>query len=502
MLCALVFAVYAPLRQAEFISLDDPGYVARNPHVNQGLSLESAAWAFRSAYASNWHPLTWISHQLDVEWFGLEPGGHHATAVALHALAACLLFAALRAATGAAGRSLAVAALFAVHPVNVESVAWVAQRKTVLCGAFAFAALWAYVGYARRGGWRRHWAVSLALAASLLAKPLAVTLPFVFLLLDRWPLARLESRADWLPRVREKLPWFAMVAAVCVVTYLAQAGSGATKQLHEVDLGARLANAMVSYARYLAHAFWPAALALYYPHPYLPGGTPWSALQVLGAAGLLALLTALATRSRAMGVGWLWFLGTAVPMLGVVQVGSQAMADRYFYLPGVGLAIAGVWGAADAGAAHRRLLACVAAIAVAALAWRAHDQVGYWSDSRTLYTHSLAVAPGSPLLSVKLAIALRADGDLDSAIALYRQVLARDPGYFSAHHNLGSALRARGDHAAAARSFERAVEIQPDNASSHYYLGLSLGEIGERERAEEQVRLARQLKASQAATPE
>jgi hypothetical protein len=501
LLCALVVVVYAPVRGFEFIGFDDQSYVVRNPEVNQGVSADALAWSFRSTYRSNWHPLTWISHQLDVELFGLEPGAHHGTNAVLHALAACLLFLALHAATGSPGRSLVVAALFAVHPLNVESVAWVAQRKTVLCAVFAFAALWGYVGYARRGGWLRFAGVCVAFGSSLLAKPAAVTLPFVFLLLDHWPLARLDSRVDWVPRLREKTLWFAMAAGSCVVTYLAQASGGAVQGIDEVGFGARLANASVSYALYLGHAFWPGALALYYPHPDLPGGVPWSGWQVLAAALLLVALSGLALRRRPARVGWLWFLGTAVPILGVVQVGSQAMADRYFYLPGVGLAIAVVWTLCDIGGAQRRVLAGVAAVVIGVFAWRGRDQVGYWSDSRTLYTHSLRVAPGSPLLTVNLGNVLRADGELDAAIARYREALRHDPEFFNAHHNLGTALRERGDRTAAIRSLELALAAQPDSAASHYYLGMSLLEIGQRERAEPHLRLATELRARGASRP-
>jgi tetratricopeptide (TPR) repeat protein len=501
LLCILVAAVYAPVRGFEFIGLDDQSYVVLNPHVNQGLSADALAWAFRETHTSNWHPLSWISHQIDVELFGLDPGGHHVTNVVLHALAVCLLFLALCAASGSLGRSFAVAALVAAHPLNVEPVAWVAERKTLLCAVFAFAALWGYVGYARRGGWLRLTGVCLAFAASLLAKPMAVTLPFVFLLFDRGPLARLESRADLVARLREKILLFAMTAGSCAVTYLAQESGGAMQGAGAVPLAARLANATVSYARYLGHALWPDALAVYYPHPDLPGGVPWSVLQVLAAAALLVVLTGLALRRRPAAVGALWFLGTAVPMLGIVQVGSQAMADRYFYLPGVGLAIAAVWMLADAGSAHRRVVALGAAVVIAAYAARAHHQVGYWSDSRTLYTHSVRVAPGSPLLTVNLANALRRDGELDAAIVRYREALSHDPGFFSAHHNLGTALRRRGDPVAAAEAFERAVAARPDSAASHYYLGMSLVESGWPERGEPHLRRAHQLRAQDPAAP-
>lgn len=505
LLVGLSVAVYAPVRDFEFITLDDRSYVERNPAVNQGISAGSIAWAVTAVHVSNWHPLTWVSHQLDVELFGLEPGRHHATNAVLHALAACLLFGALRAATGSDGRSLAVAALFAVHPLNVEPVAWVAQRKTLLCAVFAFGAIWSYVGWARRGGGARFAAVTGLFAASLLAKPLAVTLPFVFVLLDRWPLERLESRADALARTREKALWFAMAAGVCVVTWMAQASTGATQDLEAIEPGARLANALVSYLRYLGLAFWPDSLAVYYPHPYLPGGRPWAFWQVLGAVVVLVAITASvlgSLRSRAVAIGWLWFLGTAVPTLGLVQVGSQALADRYFYLPGVGLGIAVVWLAADLRRIPRPALAIATALVVTAFAARARDQVAYWSDSRTLYEHSLEVAPGSPLLAVKLGILLRAAGEPDAAIARYYEALRYDPDYYSAHHNLGTIYRERGEHAAAVVAYERAVEIRPDNASSHYYLGASLRMIGEEERAERHVRRAYELREQQRARDE
>ena len=461
LLALLVVSVYAPVRGFEFITLDDLSYVERNPNVNQGISGESVAWAFRATHVSNWHPLTWLSHQFDVERFGLEPGPHHVSNVALHALAVLLLFGALRTATGSAGRSFAVAALFAVHPVNVESVAWVAQRKTVLCAVFLFAALWAYVGYARRGGRLRFAGVTALFAASLLAKPLAVTLPFVFLLVDRWPLARLESRADCGRASCDEKSDLARHErrASCIVTYLAQVVQWSrTQELRcagsRCAPGERRWSAMCATS---ATRSGPTTLALYYPHPNLPGGTCLGVcFRSLGAAVLLVALTGLASRrpicSCSAGCGsWAWRCRRWVSCRSAARPWPTATSTCR--APGWRSPSFGHSADIAAGCAPGACSLALAAIARSgAFAWRAHDQVGYWSDSRTLYTHSVEVAPGSALLTVKLAILLRAAGEVDAAVARYNEVLAYDPDYYSAHHNLGTIYRSRGDHASAARS--------------------------------------------------
>jgi hypothetical protein len=417
LLFAVVLALYARTRTFEFLNYDDDVYVTRNAMVRQGLTLASARWAFTSAAAANWHPLTWLSHMLDVELFGLDPGAHHLTSVALHAVNAALLLLALCASTRALWPSAFCAAFFALHPLRVESVAWIAERKDVLAGTFWMLTWLAYERYARRGGRLRYGLVVVCFGLGLMAKPMLVTLPFVLLLLDVWPLGRWKPGGPRSPRpslaptsslpslapthpgmsgetrgvargfhlVREKTPLFLLAAASALVTARVQRAGGAVGPLDAIDLAARIANALESYASYLANTLWPSGLIVFRPHPALSANaSPWS-LTTAAAAGLIAALSALAfaVRRRVPGVlvGWLWFLGTLVPVIGLVQVGLQAWADRYSYLPSIGLAIALVWGALPFfGAPGRRRIALApAALAVlAACSLATWGQIGTW----------------------------------------------------------------------------------------------------------------------------
>ena len=339
------FALYSPAFGHAFVSYDDGPYVTENPHVRAGLTRESVVWAFTEFHSANWHPLTWLSHMLDVELFGLDAGAHHRTGALLHALAAGLCLLALVALTGRFWASLLVAALFAAHPLRVESVAWVAERKDVLAGVFFFATLLAYAAYARRPSRKRYLGVLALVALGLLAKPMLVTLPCVLLLLDLWPLRRTERP---LALLKEKLPLLAMVAAACVVTVFAQREGGAVRTFEAIPLGARVANSVEAYALYLGKAFLPTDLAFFYPHRIVASesGFHLRAFTFVAGGWLLAVTAAavLLRGSRALLVGWLWYLGMLVPVIGLVQVGAQEMADRYAYLPLVGVTIALVFG--------------------------------------------------------------------------------------------------------------------------------------------------------------
>ncbi|MGH9361727.1 MAG: tetratricopeptide repeat protein, partial [Thermoanaerobaculia bacterium] len=345
-LALLTVLVFAPVVRHDFVSLDDPAYVTGNAQVRRGLTAEGFRWAWGNEVAGNWHPLTMLSHMLDAELHGLDPGGHHLTSLLLHAANAVLLFVLLRRLTGAAGRSAAVAALFAVHPLHVESVAWIAERKDVLSAFFFFLALLAWSGYARRPSSWRYLLALLAFALGLLAKPMVVTLPLVLLLLDVWPLGRLplaaaaERRRALGPLLREKLPFVLLALGAAAVALVTQ--REAMSPLAALSLGRRIANALLAYAAYLSDTVWPRGLAVFYP---LPGALP--AWRVALAAVLLAALTALALarlhRSPWLAVGWLWFVGMLLPVIGLLQVGSQARADRYTYLPSIGLFVALVW---------------------------------------------------------------------------------------------------------------------------------------------------------------
>jgi len=356
-LVAVTLMVYLQSTNHDFVSYDDVSYVTENPNIKAGITLEGILWAFTSGHAANWHPLTWISHMLDCELYGLNPTGHHWTNIQIHVANTILLFLVLSWMTGALWQSSLVAALFAVHPLHVESVVWVAERKDVLCTLFWILSMWAYAGYVRYST-KIHYVSSIILFTfGLMAKPMIVTLPFVFLLLDYWPLKRFQSgqsghgkilqqRLVALGLVWEKIPFFILSAASSVATYIVQQSGGAVKHLDAIPFHARIGNAMVSYASYIGKMIWPINLAVFYPFPEtIP---LW---QAAGAGVLLASVTVLVFRAACskpyLAVGWLWYIGTLVPVIGLVQVGSQSMADRYTYIPLIGLFIIVVWGLWD-----------------------------------------------------------------------------------------------------------------------------------------------------------
>jgi tetratricopeptide (TPR) repeat protein len=466
-----------------FVNYDDPEYVTSNPGVKGGLSAAGLRWAFTASDVLNWHPLTWISLQLDYQLYRLRPWGYHLTSVLLHAGSSVLLFLALRRMTGAVWRSAAVAALFALHPLHVESVAWVAERKDVLSTFFGMLALWAYADYARRPGVGRYLLVFAALALGLLAKPMLVTWPCLLLLLDYWPLGRLRRGGPVPLRLvlAEKLPLFALAAVSCAVALFAQGRGGAIESLQEVPLGVRCANALVSYVAYLGMALWPAHLAPFYPHP--GGALPWwqpAAAAVL-LAGITALAAATAWRRPYLLVGWLWYVGTLVPVIGLVQVGDQTRADRYTYVPLVGLFLAAAWGLADL-AAHRPALRwpviAAAVLGLAACFVCTVRQVGYWHDSQALWAHALRVTADNYVAENNLGLALLQDGRPEEAEGHFRAAVRFKATYARGYANLGLALDEQGKLAEAAACYSRALEIRPDLAATHNNLGIVLGKLG------------------------
>ncbi len=437
LLVVVTVALYYPIRRLPFINYDDDLYVTENLHVQSGLEWDTVQWAFVTNAASNWHPLTWLSHALDFQLFGLDPTGPHLINLLLHVCNVVLLFWVLLRATGFAGRSAMVAALFAVHPINVQSVAWIAERKNLLSMLFFLLALGAYRWYAREPRISRYLMVGVLFGLGLMAKPQVITLPFVLLLWDYWPLGRMFAEADrsapcalsrdssfsWL--LWEKIPLFAISAASAVITLLAHR-AGAVRWL---PLSLRIANAIDSYARYVKFALWPSHLALFYPHPLVPLRT-WT---VLAAFLFLAVVTWLVIEDRHRGyplVGWFWFLITLLPMIGIVQVGTQAMADRYAYMPLIGLFIMFGWGAAEwADRQHISLtLQATASITILlALSVVAHRQLEYWRDSVTLWTHTLEVTRGNYIAEVDLGAALLQRGDIVRAMEHFRAATAIDP---------------------------------------------------------------------------
>lgn len=482
LLAAAVLAVFGRTFAYGFITYDDGRYVYENPILNAGLSAANVAWALTTFSCANWHPLTWLSYLADVQLFGVDAGEMHAVNALLHLLTAGLLFLAFVRMTGRPWRSALVAGLFAVHPLHVESVAWIAERKDVLSACFMALTLFLYGGYAKVPSLQRYVSVALAFALSLMAKPMAVTLPLVLLLLDFWPLGRLGRRADGPARRRvilEKIPLLAMTAISCALTFQAQRSFGAVVPLEHLTLPVRAANAIVSYAGYIVKMVWPAGLAVFYP-PHRHG-----AASVLGSAALVGAVTLAAVkwagRRPYLLTGWLWYVGMLVPAIGIVQVGDQAMADRYTYLPMVGLSIAVIWMAADA-MEHRpgmeRGAAVVSILGLAALAVAAARQASYWEDSRTLYEHALAATDGNYVMANDLGAVLGQAGPSAQAEALYRQAIALRPGYADAHANLGHELLKSGRLEEGRAQLAEAVRLDPMLPAAQADLGFVFASEG------------------------
>jgi tetratricopeptide (TPR) repeat protein len=476
--CLLIFlatlALYNSVTRAPFLNYDDVAYVTNNPEIRAGVSSNMVVWAFRTTEMGNWHPLTWLSHAFDCQIFGLNPGGPHTVNVLLHAANAVLLFLILEAATGAAWRSLVVAALFALHPINVESVAWISERKNVLSMLFFLIALGAYGWYARRPGVRRYLAVTCAYALGLMAKPQVITFPFALLLLDYWPLRRLEEpnehageredatgrKRSWWNLVAEKVPWFLMSAASAVITMKVQTDAMGVKP----PLWVRLGNAAISYVEYLEKAFWPVNLAPAYPHPQLSVSIPAVALSAFAIIALTVLAVIFRQR-RAVFVGWFWFLGTLIPMIGLVQVGIQAMADRYAYIPLLGIFVIVTWGAADLiGRWH--VPAAAAAVGTCAvlltLGLALHRQAGFWSDNVTLWTHTLEITKGNFIAEDNLATALVAEGAVEAAQPHLQRARLLRPDDPTSSFNIATYEQGHANYQAALEDYARVLQFTKD----------------------------------------
>jgi protein O-mannosyl-transferase len=468
----LTLLLYLPSLRQDFLPYDDQQYVTENLQVQAGVTWRGLVWAF-GYHAGNWHPLTWLSHMLDCQLYGLKPAGHHLTNVLLHVANTLLLFLLLNRMTRAAGRSAAVAALFAWHPLHVESVAWVAERKDVLSACFWMLTLLAYVYYAARPGIRRYVVTLVMFTLALMAKPMAVTLPFVLVLLDFWPLKRLapgDFRLTIWPLVREKTPFFAMSAAACALTLAAQ--EQAIVSTAGLPIAQRIGHALVAYTHYLGKTFLPRGLAIYYPYEVmLPTGP------MVFAGILLVLITALvfrfASRRPYLVMGWLWYLGTLVPVIGLVQVGDQAWADRYTYLPLIGVFMALVWSVSELARAPRYLAPLAMAVGLALLA-ATTVQLGHWKNTRTLFEHAAQVVPKN-YMAVTMLGSLRAqEGKLDEAIEHYTRALQYKPEYAEAYFFLGNALDQQGKLAAAVAAYRQALRFRPIQEQTHILLGVAL----------------------------
>ena len=467
-LVTLVFIVFGQTVNYGFLNYDDNGYVSANPIVSRGLTAAGVGWAFTHVHSNNWHPVTTIFHMLDCQLFGLWPGGHHIVNVTLHALCAVLLFLVLLEMTGAVWASGFVAAVFAIHPLRIESVAWVAELKDVLSGIFFMLALWAYTRYARQPSRARYAWVAAALALGLMSKPMLVTTPFVLLLVDYWPLGRLQRRSQFIGLLVEKLPLCALSALSCVATIIAQ--GQALRIMEYVPPAYRLENALVAYVIYIWKMIYPARLAVIYPA--VRNG--WPLWEVIEAGLLLITLTAavvvLRRRHPYLLAGWLWYLGMLVPVIGILQVGQQAYADRYTYLPGIGLTVAGTWLVID-WAGRRRpaviTLGVIGSMYLAVLMIISMHEVTYWRDSISLWNHTLANTEENYTALNDLGIALVEKGQLDQAATQFAASVQIDPDYAMAHGNLGHYFFIEGRLGDAAAQFREVLRIDPDNVEAH-----------------------------------
>ena len=471
LLVVVSLGLYNPVNSHPFANFDDDRYVTENPHVLQGLTPDTIRWAIGTTEVDNWQPLTLMSHSLDSSLFHLNPRGHHFTSVLLHGLNTVLLFLLLMWATNRFGPSLVVAALFAVHPINVESVAWISERKNVLCTFFFFLTLWAYGWYTENPNWKRYLAVFGLFVAGLASKPMVITLPFVLLLLDYWPLNRLRSDRPWLKLVLEKLPLFGLCAGIAAMTMKAQQAVGAVRSRSEVSFDSRIANAIYSYAMYLWKMVWPARLAPLYPHR----GDSLAGWQVLVAAVIVIAITVAVWKFRGNGyalVGWLWFLGMLVPVIGLVQVGEAAMADRYAYIPLIGIFTMVVFGVADwAGSRRLHAHATVSAVCVLiALAILSVRQIGYWETNEALWSHTLAVTQDNFVAENNLGGALIAEGREEEARPHFEAAARINPHDPMSRSNLGTYFQIHGQFEDAVKQYHEAIDStsQPVLLASTY----------------------------------
>lgn len=485
LLALITMAVFCPATRYGFVHYDDEDYVTDNKEVQQGLNLRSIKWAFTTDHASNWHPVTWLSHIIDCQLYGLQPAGHHLTSVLIHTANAVILLLLLCRLTGALWPSAFVAAMFALHPLRVESVAWVAERKDVLSTFFWMLTVAAYVRYvesvkAERSNCKMFYTLSLVFfALGLMAKPMLVTLPFVLLLLDYWPLGRLGFGAEFRWRlVLEKAPFAALAAGESMATFLIQRRLGAVQTLGSYPLLSRLANVPVAYVRYIGKNFWPANLAVHYPH------RPLGALEVVGAIfALTAVSIVVVQRLRPqpyLAVGWCWFLGMLVPTIGIVQVGNQAMADRYSYLPSVGLWIMAAWAVRDFIDSEKfplRLAKLAAGMAILACVVLTSMQLPYWRNTHTLFAHADEATGGSYVACYNLGCDAMAGKNYPEAIQLFNKALTTEPDsagwadHAPDYNNLGYVYLQAGDISNAVANIEKALELRPNYGEAYYNLG-------------------------------
>jgi protein O-mannosyl-transferase len=494
LLLAAIAAVYGQVRHFEFVNYDDPGYVA-NSHVHQGITQDNLVWAFTSTEDANWFPLTRISHLLDFQLFGTKSGMQHLTNVILHACSVLLLFLLFKRMTGALWPSAFVAFVFALHPLHIESVAWVAERKDVLSTLFLFLALWAYLNYVERPAIGRYLLVVLLFCAGIMCKPMVVTLPFLALLLDAWPLRRFSRKA-----LLEKLPLFAISIAAAIATYLVQQQGGAVAPSSEIPFALRAENALVSYAAYIVQFIWPANLAVFYP--YAAGTALW---RPIGAAIVLAGVTALAVRNFRprpyLAIGWLWYLGTLVPVIGLIQVGLQSRADRYTYVPLIGISIMLAWGCADLCArwpVGNPAFAILGVLVCSAWSYATWVNLANWRDSVSLFQHAVRETSENYVAYNNLGAALRERGQTVEAMADFEEALRIRPRYPEAQNNLGDALLGQGKTDEAAPHIQNALRLDPAFPEAHVNWATVLNKRGQYAEGAAEYRVALQLRPDNA----
>ncbi|MHC4573731.1 MAG: tetratricopeptide repeat protein [Planctomycetota bacterium] len=500
-LALATFAAYEPVRNNDFVSYDDHSYVAKNPHVTAGITPRSVSWAFTGSHFHMWHPITSLSHMLDCQLFGLNPFWHHLTSLLLHIANSLILFSVLKRTTGVVWPGAFVAAVFALHPLQVESVAWAAERKNVLSGFFWMLTIAAYIRYARHPRTVTYLLVILVFSLALMAKPVTVTLPFVLLLLDYWPLRRFRYGSQSIPNgltdskpaktgyqksplsyaIREKIPFFVLSAALSIITFFVVRAGGAVATTDRLPLNYRLANAPLSYVRYIGKMIYPTRLAVFYPHPAgrLPLWLPMVCLLILAAVSVGIIYAG--RRRPYLATGWLWYLGTLVPVIGLVQAGGQAMADRYAYLPLIGIFIMIAWGAAElfGRARYGRIFLAIAVpplLTILLICTRL--QVRYWKNDNTLFKHALEVTQNNPIALNSYGCVLFENNQLDEAVACFQDALRIDPQFSRARSNLGKVFFKQGKFEKTIASFDKVLRLKQNSPDAYYYMGLAYAQLG------------------------
>jgi len=495
-------AVYWQVQGHEFINYDDDVYITSNLNVQAGLTRESVYWAFMTSHFANWHPVTWLSHMLDYELYGDRPKGHHLTSLFFHVASTLILFIVLVRMTGELWRSGFVAAMFALHPLNIESVAWVAERKNVLSALFWLITVWAYIHYTEKPNIKNYSLVSLCFVLGLMTKPMLVTLPFALILLDYWPLRRFKflqesdssailekniaKESEFLRLVLEKIPLFLLTVASSVVTFMVQKTGGALLAMETISLSARLNNAMISYVKYLGKMMWPKKLAIVYPHAENIISV-WEGI-FCGTAllGITIISIRLVKKAPYFAVGWFWYLGTLVPVIQIVQTGTHPMADRYAYVPLIGIFIVIAWGIPELISKWRykeKVLSISAGVVILVLIVVAWVQVGHWKNTITIFKHAVSVTenqyPSFAVAYDNLGYALAEKGDIGAAITYYKTAIKINPNYATTYNNLGVVLAQQGSLKEAITYYKTAIKINPNFAQAYNNLGHALGRKGD-----------------------